>query len=46
MAPDQISHQSGQAIVLALQPVVLDGHVLAFEVAGLAEALAERGHVA
>jgi hypothetical protein len=31
---------------MALQPVVLDRHVLAFDVAGLVEAFAERGHKA
>ena len=40
---DQVSHQRRQAIVLALQPVVLDRHVLALDVAGFAQALAERG---
>ena len=29
---------------MALQPVVLDRHVLAFDVAGFVEAFAERGH--
>ena len=43
---DQVSHQRRQAIVLALQPVVLDRHVLAFDVAGFAEAFAERGRIA
>ena len=43
---DQIGHQRRQAIVLALQPVVLDRHVLAFDVAGFVEALAERGRKA
>ena len=38
---DQIGHQRRQAIVLALQPVVLDRHVLAFDVAGFFEAFAE-----
>ena len=45
-AADQISHQCRQAIVLALQPVVLDRHVLAVDVAGFVEAFAERGHKA
>ncbi len=44
-APDQVSHQCRQAIVSALQPVVLDRHVLAFDVAALVEAFAERGHI-
>ena len=42
---DQVSHQRRQAIVLALQPVVLDRHVLALDVAGFAKAFAERGHI-
>ena len=46
LSADQISHQRRQAIVLALQPVVLDRHVLALDVAGFAEAFAERGHIA
>ena len=46
LSADQIGHQCRQAIVLALQPVVLDRHVLAFDVAGFVEAFAERGHIA
>src|SRR5262249_16767259 len=38
--------QCRQAIVLSLQPVVLDRHVLAFDVAGFIEAFAKPGHVA
>ena len=45
-AADQVSHQRRQAIGLALQPVVLDRHVLAFDVAGFVEAFAERGRKA
>ena len=45
-AADQISHQCRQAIELALQPVVLDRHVLAVDVAIFVEAFAERGHKA
>jgi hypothetical protein len=41
---DQVSHQRRQAI--ALQPVVLDRHVLALDVAGFAKPLAERGLIA
>ena len=44
-AADQISHQCRQ-IVLALQPVVLDRHVLAIDVAVFVEVFAERGHKA
>jgi hypothetical protein len=40
---DHVSHQRRQAIVLAPQPVVLDRHVLAFDVAGFVEAFAESG---
>ena len=39
---DQVSHQRRQAIVLALQPVVLDRHVLALDIAGFAKSFAER----
>ena len=45
LSADQIGHQCRQAIVLALQPVVLDRHVLAFDVAGFVEAFAERGRM-
>ena len=41
LSANQIGHQRRQAIVLALQPVVLDRHVLAFDVAGFVEAFAE-----
>src|SRR5262249_28322411 len=44
-AADQVSYQCRQAIVSALQPVVLDHHVLAFHKAGFVEAFAERGHI-
>jgi hypothetical protein len=37
---DQVSHQRRQAIEFALQPVVLDRHVLALDIAGFAEAFA------
>ena len=43
---DEVIHERRQAIVLALQPVVLDHHVLAFDVAGFVEAFAERGGIA
>jgi hypothetical protein len=43
---DQVIHERRQAIVLALQPVVLDHHVLAFDVAGFVEAFAERSGIA
>ena len=38
---DEIGHQRRQAIILALQPVVLDHHVLVLNVAGFVEAFAE-----
>jgi hypothetical protein len=41
-AADEVSHQRRQSIVLALQPVVLDPHVLSFDGAGFVEAFAER----
>src|SRR5262249_51625584 len=40
----EVGHQSRQAIELALQPMVLHRHVLAFDVAGFVEALAEPGN--
>src|SRR6516162_10250613 len=43
---DQVFHQRRQAIVLALQPVVLDRHVLPLNVAGFAKAFAERRRIA
>ena len=44
-AADEISHERRQTIVAALQPVVLDRHVLALEVAGFLEAFTKRGTV-
>src|SRR5262249_59734868 len=38
---DEVSHQRWQAIVLALQPMVLHHHVLALDVAGFVEALTQ-----
>ena len=38
----ELSHERRKAIELALQPVVLHRHVLAFDVAGFVEALTER----
>src|SRR6516165_9671904 len=40
----EVGHQSRQAIELALQPMVLHRHVLALDVAGFVEALAEPGN--
>ncbi len=39
---DEVGHQRGQAIVSAVQPVVVDHHVLALDVAGFVEAFKER----
>jgi hypothetical protein len=38
----EVSHESRKAIELALQPVVFHRYMLALEVAGFVEALAER----
>ena len=46
LSADQIGHQRRQAIIVALQPVVLDGHVLAFDIAGFVEAFAECSRIA
>jgi hypothetical protein len=43
---DEVSHERRQAIVLAAEPMVLDHHVLALDVAGFAEAFTERGCMA
>src|SRR5262249_22812334 len=43
---DEVNHERRKAIELALQPVVLDRHVLAFDVAGFVEAFAERSDIA
>src|SRR5262249_34222846 len=43
---DEVSHERRQAIVSAVQPMVLDHHVLALDVAGFAEAFAERSRIA
>jgi hypothetical protein len=43
---DEISHQRRQAIVLAVQPVILDRHALALDIAGFGKAFAERGQIA
>ena len=39
---DEVGHERRQAIVFALQPVVLDHHVLGLDVAGFVEGLTER----
>jgi hypothetical protein len=38
-AADEVSHERGQPIVLAVEPMVLDRHVLAFDDAGPVEVL-------
>jgi hypothetical protein len=43
LSADQIGRQRRQAIVLAFKVVVLDRHVLAFNVAGFIEAFTKRG---
>ena len=43
---DEVGHQRRQAIVLAAEPMVLDEHVLALDVAAFAEAFNERGCMA
>jgi hypothetical protein len=44
--PDEVSYERWQAIVLALQPVVLDRHILTIDVAGFVETLTERSGTA
>jgi hypothetical protein len=39
----QIGRQGGQSIVSVVRPTVFDRHVPAFDMAGLAQAMAERG---
>ena len=39
LSAHQIGHQRRQAIVLPLQPVVLDRHVLPFDVAGFVDGI-------
>src|SRR5262245_45032239 len=43
-AADKVGHQRRQPLVLTAEPVVLHRNVLAFDVAGFAQALAEGGH--
>jgi hypothetical protein len=42
----KVDHDRRQAIVLAVQPVVLDSHVLALDVAGFVEGFTERTNAA
>src|SRR5262249_20445013 len=46
LSANQIGHQRRQAIVVALQPVVLDCHVLALDGAGFVESFTECGDIA
>ena len=43
---DELSHERRQAVVLAVQPVVLDHHVLALDVAGFVEGFTKRTAIA
>src|SRR5262245_41875094 len=43
---DKVGHERWQAVVLAAEPAVLDGHVLALYVAGFGEAFTERACMA
>src|SRR5215475_3174884 len=43
---DEVTHERRQAIVLAAEPMVLNDSVLAFNVAGFAEAFRERRRMA
>jgi len=43
---DELGHERRQAIVLTLQPMIFDHHVLALDVAGFVEAFTERSSVA
>src|SRR5262249_2606304 len=45
-AADELGHQRGQAAVLALEPMVLDCHVLTLDIAGFTEGAAEHRRVA
>src|SRR5271169_5992562 len=42
---DEIGGQGGQSIVLAFRPAVFDRQILSLDVAGLAQSLAECGHI-
>ena len=43
LTADQIGRQRRQSIVLALRPAIFDRHILALDIAGFFQALAERG---
>src|SRR4029077_8747437 len=44
--PNELSHERWQAVVLAIQPVVLDHHVLALDVASFVEGFTKRSAIA
>jgi hypothetical protein len=44
-AADKVGHQRRHAIIAALEPMTLDAHISAFDIAGLAEAFVEGAHV-
>jgi hypothetical protein len=46
LTPHEIGHERRHAIVLALEPMVFDHHVLALDVAGFVETFTERSRVA
>ena len=43
---DEVRHQGRQAVIAAFQPMVFDDHVLAFDLAGLAQPFAKRSQPA
>jgi hypothetical protein len=43
MKPDQFRNHRGKSIIVTLCPAVFERHVSAVDVAGFAQALAERG---
>jgi len=45
LAADEVGGQCGQPIVPILCPAVFDRHILSFDIAGFAQALAERGYI-
>ena len=45
LSADQIGQQRRQAIILTLKPMILDSHILAFDIAAFVEAFAKRGHI-
>ena len=42
---DEIGGQCGQSIIATIRPTVFDRYVLSFDVPGIAQSLAERGHI-